>query len=465
MLLSTKEVSLKLKMSEQSVRKLIRDGKLNSQQVGKQWVVESDDLQRFIRDFDYVIEPIDHERLTDELPDVIALSFFSGAMGLDIGISKAGIEPLLACEFDKTCRKTIQSNNPEIALIGDINDYNADEILKLAKVPANRKVDIIFGGPPCQAFSTAGNRKGFNDERGNVFIKYLELVSEIKPTYVVIENVRGLLSSESPYDDNLSIKECMNSNLKPVKGGTFLHIIKILKEIGYTISYNLYNAANFGSPQIRERVVLIGYMGDSKVPYLEPTHSEGGGFGLKKWMTLREAFDTLDSSTVHHFINFPEDRLVYYRMLTEGQYWKNLPLEMQKEALGASFYLGGGKTGFYRRLAFNKPSPTLVTHPAMPATDLAHPVEDRPLSVEEYKAIQAFPKEWKICGSVLEQYKQIGNAVPIDLGYAIGKTIVNHMRNIKPTVINDFPFSRYKNTDDISWEQTIRYENGIGGLF
>ena len=142
--------------------------------------------------------------------------------------------------------------------------------------------------------------------------------------------------------------------------------------------------------------------------------------------------------------------LKYYRMLKEGQYWKDLPLDMQKEAMGKSFYLGGGKTGFLRRLSYSKPSPTLVTNPTMPATDLAHPTEDRPLSVEEYACIQEFPQDWQICGAILDQYKQIGNAVPIKLGEAIAKTILDDMKGIhyKNT---GFSYSRYKNTDEISW--------------
>jgi len=151
-----------------------------------------------------------------------------------------------------------------------------------------------------------------------------------------------------------------------------------------------------------------------------------------------------------HYIEFPEKRLKYYRMLKEGQYWKDLPLDMQKEAMGKSFYLGGGKTGFLRRLSYSKPSPTLVTNPTMPATDLAHPTEDRPLSVEEYAGIQEFPQDWQICGAILDQYKQIGNAVPIKLGEAIAKTILDDMKGIhyKNT---GFSYSRYKNTDEISW--------------
>ena len=139
-------------------------------------------------------------------------------------------------------------------------------------------------------------------------------------------------------------------------------------------------------------------------------------------------------------------------MLKPGQYWKNLPPELQKEALGKSYYAGGGKTGFLRRLAWDKPSPTLVTHPAMPATDLAHPTENRPLSIEEYKRIQEFPDFWQIEGSLIEQYRQLGNAVPISLGTAIGQLLMDSMNNREIKSYKNFKYSRYKNTDEIKWE-------------
>ena len=222
------------------------------------------------------------------------------------------------------------------------------------------------------------------------------------------------------------------------------------------MAFELYNAANFGAPQIRERVVMIAYHGKEKVPYLTPTHSDTCSYDLPQWRTLEMALLKLPANTEHQHVNFPEERLKYYRMLTQGQYWKHLPIDMQREAMGKSFFLGGGKTGFFRRISFNKPSPTLVTHPAMPATDLCHPTEDRPLSVQEYKLIQEFPASWKICGSLLDQYRQIGNAVPIALGEAIAKTILSHMNNDKPKEYAGFPYSRYKNTDEVSWEKEMR---------
>ena len=443
-LLTVQEVADRLKVTPQYARKLISEEKLQATRIGKQWVVKPEDLDKYIKDYDVLIEPDDHERLTEDVPDIVALSFFSGAMGLDIGMSNGGIHALLACEFNKYARMTIAQNEPDMALIGDINNYDAEEILRMAKIPEGRKVDVIFGGPPCQAFSTAGARRALDDERGNVFLRYIEIVEKIKPTYVVIENVRGLLSAPYPYKD---ITE-------PIKGGALCVILDRLKAAGYTISFDLYNAANFGAPQIRERVVMIGKLGDEKVPYLSPTHSENSQFNLRSWRTLDEALKDMEESE-QHYIEFPEQRLKFYRMLKEGQYWKDLPEDAQKEAMGEKLKLGGGKTGFYRRLNFKRPSPTLVTNPTMPATDLCHPTKDRPLSVEEYSRIQEFPEDWKICGPILEQYKQIGNAVPVKLGEAIARTIIADMNGEKLPEIKGFPFSRYKNTSDITWRMDM----------
>lgn len=387
-----------------------------------------------------MIEPNDHPRIGDDLPDVVALSFFSGAMGLDLGIEKAGIKALLACEFDKSCRKTIGYNRPNMALIGDINNYSAEEVRKMAKIPEGREIDVMFGGPPCQAFSTAGNRKGFDDQRGNVFLTYLNLAAELRPKILVIENVRGLMSTPYYVDPE-------NPDSKIIKGAALTYIIKKIKEMGYSVSFNLYNAANYGAPQSRERFVIICRRDGKKAHYLVPTHSHDGSFNLPKWRTLRDALDGLNTKGMH-YTKFPEERLVYYRMLKEGQYWKDLPEEIQPIAMGKSYNLPGGKTGFYRRLSFDKPSPTLVTDPTMPATDLCHPTELRPLSVEEYRRIQEFPDDWKIFGDIKSQYRQVGNAVPISLGCAVGKAILDNLFDNDNAPPEGFAFSRYKHTSD-----------------
>lgn len=379
--------------------------------------------------------------------DFKALSFFSGAMGLDIGLHKVGIKTLLACEIDKASRETITENNKDIGLIGDIRNYSSQEILEYAGLSKNDKIDLIVGGPPCQAFSSAGKRMGLADERGNVFLKFIETIENLKPRYAVIENVRGLLSSCFSIDLNPDEEKFLPKEYVDIKGSTMFYIANRLKYAGYQVTFNLYNSANFGTPQIRERVIIICTLDKTPVPYLKPTHSENGEYGLPNWKTLKSAFKGLNGDN-NEFIKFPEKRLKYYRLLKAGQNWRNLSEELQKEALGGSYYLGGGKTGFLRRLNWDKPSPTLVTHPAMPATDLAHPEEDRPLSIQEYKRIQEFPKEWNIQGNLINKYKQIGNAVPVSVGEAIGNALLAHAKGKPQETIKDFKYSRYLKTSD-----------------
>lgn len=382
----------------------------------------------------------------------LALSFFTGAMGLDLGLERAGVSTVLASEIDEPARQTIVANRPGIKLIGDLRDYTPQDILKLAKLSPQREIDLIFGGPPCQAFSTAGKRQAFEDKRGNVFLKFIELILDLQPRYAVIENVRGLLSAplaHRPHSHRGHTFPPLTSTEEP--GGALSFILEMLRVGGYGVSFNLYNAANFGAPQIRERVVILCSRDGQKLPYLLPTHSREKHFGLRPWKTFREVTATLPRTPCDH-VKFPEKRLRFYRMLKEGQNWRDLPKEMQQEALGKSFFSGGGKTGFLRRLAWDEPSPTLVTHPAMPATDLGHPEEDRPLSVQEYKRLQGFPGYWKVVGSLTDQYRQIGNAVPIRLGLAIGRLLLAHDSGKHMKQIANFPYSRYRGTDEISWQ-------------
>lgn len=444
-LLSPDEAAKELRITPQRVRQLIANDTIPAERVGRSWVIHRSDLGLArTTTTASTIPPSTEKQNRGKLK---SLSFFSGAMGLDLGLEAAGIDTVLTCEFDKWARQTITANRPDLPVLGDIWRYSADEILELAGLQNCQQVDVMAGGPPCQAFSTAGARRGFDDLRGNVFLYYLDLVAKIKPKYVVIENVRGLLS--------LPVRQSQSEMLLQETGvdfsekhGAIRLIVRKLREAGYQTSFNLYNAANFGTPQIRERVVIIATLAKEKVPYLYPTHSEDPSFGLPTWNVLKDAISDLDDSN-SEYIPFPEKRLQYFRMLKPGQYWKDLPIEIQPIAMGKSFYLSGGKTGFYRRLAWDRPSPTLVTHPAMPATDLGHPEKDRPLTVAEYKRIQQFPDSWLIEGRPQQQYKQIGNAVPLGLGEAIGRAIIAHHDGDVSTPPEEFKFSRYKNTSDI----------------
>jgi len=453
--LSVEDLSRHLSCTPQYVRLLIKKGKVPAQQVGKTWVIDSNILENNDFIFEYCKSIPDQIRKQNNLPDIVALSFFSGAMGLDYGLEKAGIRLLLASEIEQNARKTILMNRPDIGLIGDINSYNADSIRKFANIPDSSDIDLVIGGPPCQAFSTAGQRKGFKDSRGNVFLTFIDRILELRPKIAVIENVRGILSA--PYESPETTKSFGFPPKTPdeKKGGALAYILGKLEKGGYTVTFNLYNAANYGAPQKRERVVFFCSRNGVRIPYLPPTNDEFERYGLPRWRTVREVLQNMREED-QEYINFPERRLKYYRMLSAGQYWKNLPERIQKEALGDSYYAGGGKTGFLRRLGWDVPSPTLVTDPTMPATDLAHPERDRPLSVQEYKRIQEFPDEWKLFGAIKDKYRQIGNAVPISLGFAIGKQVKNILENkVLDLPPKKFEFSRYVNTDDVSFKKMM----------
>ncbi|MCX7129686.1 DNA cytosine methyltransferase [Aeromonas sp.] len=451
--LSAKDAALFLGISEQYVRNLCRANVVSANRIGKMWLLEKSSLEKYKSQQEsktnniISLDRISMETVSDK---PIAISFFSGAMGLDLGIESAGFDLRLACEVDKFCRQTISLNRPKSALLGDVNNYSKDDILKSAGLDEKDEISLIVGGPPCQAFSTAGKRKAFQDERGNVFIKFIELAISLNPKYFIIENVRGLLSCplvHKPHNERgIEFTESAEDSMK---GGALNYILKMIKSSGYAYSFNLYNSANFGTPQIRERVIIVCSRNGVKPPYIEPTHSESGLFGLPLWNNLYSCIHDINE---HEHLNFPEKRIKFYKKLKPGQNWRNLSEEDQKNAMGKSYFSGGGKTGFFRRLSWDKPAPTLVTHPAMPATDLAHPEENRPLSIQEYKRIQEFPDDWIIAGPLIQKYKQIGNAVPVSVGLAAGRLIMKLIKGEEVRQFYNFPYSRYKNTDDISWE-------------
>lgn len=376
-----------------------------------------------------------------------AVSLFTGAMGLDLGMELSGIEVSTCVESDAICYETIKRNRPHIIVINKrVEEVSSEYILEASGLKKS-DIFVVFGGPPCQAFSTAGNRQSLQDTRGNCVLEFIKKVNEIKPQYFVMENVRGLLSaaiSPKTHGDPIHSPE-------EEPGSVLRYILRLFEESGYTVSFALFNSANYGVPQIRERVIFFGNRGAERIPLPQPTHTEDGKVTGVKWLTLRDALKGLEKTT-HNHVDFSETRKKYYRMLREGQNWRNLPTEVQEEAMGASYHLGGGKTGFYRRLSWSRPAPTLVTRPNMPATDLAHPEELRPLSVEEYRAIQQFPKDWNIAGTIIDQYRQIGNAVPVGMGYAAGKAIVDfHEGRIRTETRNGVAYSRYKGTTDIDF--------------
>lgn len=345
-----------------------------------------------------------------------AISLFTGAMGLDLGIEKAGFDVVACVENDKKCVETIRLNRPNIKIYPeDINLVDPLKIISdLAANPGD--IDLVVGGPPCQPFSTAGKRLSLTDFRGNVIVRFLDYVKAIKPKYFILENVRGIYSAK------LANTPPEYKEYKPIEdtpGSVVYFLYKEFQKLGYSISFNLFDSSLYSVPQKRERFIMFGTTSGDEIPLPYPT-----SYG--KETTLKDAIGSAQKAK-HDYVPLRAAHIKYLKLLKGGQYWKNLPDGLQQEAMGKSYHLQGGKTGFYRRLAWDKPSPTLVTHPAMPATMLVHPDELRPLSIQEYALIQQFPKGWKFSGKLLDIYKQIGNAVPVGLGFIAGKVVYDHI--------------------------------------
>lgn len=370
-----------------------------------------------------------------------AISLFSGAMGLDLGIEKAGIDIKVCVEKDKWAASTIRKNTNIPVIDKDITNVSSQEILEKANLKKG-EVFLVAGGPPCQSFSSAGKQRGLDDFRGNTIIRYLNIIEEIQPQYFIMENVRGLISAKL----NAVPEEFKEyEDVKNIKGSVLYFLQNEFKKYGYTISFALFNAANYGVPQKRERIIIFGNRGNERITLPKPTHSEDGNIrNTLPWVSIEKVIGDLKPAKEEEYIPLSEKNKKYLSMLQQGQYWKDLPEEVAKEAMGKSYYLGGGKTGFFRRLNMNEPSPTLVTSPSMPATMLCHPIELRPLSIKEYARIQQFPDNWTFEGGIREIYKQIGNAVPVGLGYIAAKNILDFHEE-KNLLI---PYSRYKNTTD-----------------
>jgi DNA (cytosine-5)-methyltransferase 1 len=351
------------------------------------------------------------------------ISLFSGAMGLDQGLEQAGFRTALAVEINKSAVQTIQLNKPRLPLLAKpIEKISSAEILTATKLNAGEPC-LVTGGPCCQSFSTVGKRESFGNPRGNLFLHFKRIVAETQPRFFVMENVKGILSAavrHRPLNDrgpgNLALTqdEQLGSALKV--------ILRELAELKYYIVFGLVNAADYGVPQKRWRVIFIGSRDGEDIELPKPTHTENQNNCLQPWVTLRDAIGNLDEKKPEYH-PFAQERLSLLKLLKAGENWTDLPKNLQRTALGAAYDSWGGRVGFCRRLDWNEPSPTLTTSPTGRATTLCHPSKLRPLTVGEYATLQQFPKDWQFSGSNQQKYIQIGNAVPVGLGHAIGKVL------------------------------------------
>ena len=345
--------------------------------------------------------------------DVISL--FSGAMGLDIGLENVGLNVVLGQDFDAACVETMKANNHNV-LKGDIRDITPQQILDITDLSIGEPF-LICGGPPCQPFSTAGKRLGINDPRGSLFMDFIRMIDYIQPRFFIMENVKGIMSA------TLNHVPIAERNNKEQNEGTVLDVIlNEFSKLGYKTVYGVLDAVNYGTPQFRERFVLIGSRDNEEIFLPIPTHFQMHQNKEYRWKTVNDAIGDLINDD-SECATLSVERRKYLEMVPEGGNWKNLPESIASMAMGGAFNSGGGKVGFYRRLAFNQPSPTVVTSPVQKATMMCHPILNRPLSVKEYARIQQFPEGWVFQGSTAAKYRQIGNAVPIGLAEAIGRSI------------------------------------------
>ena len=344
--------------------------------------------------------------------DFTSVELFAGAGGLALGMEKAGFKHVLLNEFNHTACNTLRLNRPEWNVVeGDVHDVSFE--------PLRDKVDFLSGGFPCQAFSYAGNKGGFSDTRGTLFFEMARAINEIRPKVFMGENVKGLWSHDS--------------------GRTLQTIRNTIAELGYTlVEPRVLKAIMYQVPQKRERLILIAIRNDFaelvKFRWPSPYH---------RIMTLRDAFfkGILYDTDVPQSegATYPEKKRKVMAQVPMGGDWRDLPEDVQKDYMGGSYYLEGGKTGMARRLSLDEPSLTLTCAPAQKQTERCHPTETRPLSVREYARIQTFPDDWLFCGANADKYKQIGNAVPVNLAWAVGRSLIrmfNELDVLKPDFIS-----------------------------
>lgn len=333
-----------------------------------------------------------------------SIELFAGAGGLALGFEKAGFHHVMLNELNREACETLRSNRPNWNVLeADIHNVDFSKW--------HNQIDLLTGGFPCQAFSYAGNKGGFEDTRGTLFFEVARAVKEINPKVFVCENVKGLVSHD--------------------KGRTLTIIRNVIADLGYTlVEPRVLEAIRYQVPQKRERIVLVAIRNDiaPKVTFHWPAP-------YYRLMTLNDAFKKgeLYPTDVPKSIGakYPEKKERVLRLVPQGGDWRNLPDDIAKKYMGGSYLLGGGKTGMARRLAMDEPSLTLTCSPAQKQTERCHPIETCPLTVREYARIQTFPDDWNFMGSMSAQYKQIGNAVPVNLAWALARSVMRLFNDIE----------------------------------
>lgn len=398
---SLSEVADMLGTTKETLRRWDKSGKLIPVRhpINNYRVYKSNDLTQF-ENVGFLFRDSTQEPDEAPLKQYKSIELFAGAGGLAIGLEKAGLTNILLSEIDKNACTTLRKNRPEWNVIeGDVASIDF--------TPFKDKVDVLTGGFPCQAFSFAGKRLGFEDTRGTLFFEFARAVKETQPLICVGENVRGLFQHE---------------NGKTIEG-----MVSVLDELGYeVVPPRVLKAIFYNVPQKRERVFIVGLRKDAGLKFDWPLEN-------KDVLTIRDALKKgkLYDSNVPSSLGqaYPKSKREIMELIPPGGYWRDLPIDLQKSYMKGSFHLSGGKTGMARRISWDEPCLTLTCSPAQKQTERCHPEETRPFTVREYARIQTFPDSWEFAGALTSQYAQIGNAVPVNLAEAMGKAIVRTLNS------------------------------------
>ncbi|MBO5177665.1 MAG: DNA cytosine methyltransferase [Lachnospiraceae bacterium] len=331
------------------------------------------------------------------------IELFAGAGGLALGVEKAGFNTIGLVEFDKDACDTLRANRPNWNVIcDDIANVSIKDLEQLFGVKKG-ELDLLSGGAPCQAFSYAGKRLGLEDARGTLFYHYAVFLEKLQPKMFLFENVRGLLTHDN--------------------GKTYSTILNIFEKAGYEIQKEVLNAWDYGVAQKRERLITVGIRKDlvGKIEYAFPKPHE-----YKP--VLRDVLHNVPESIG---IPYGENKRKIFELVPAGGYWRDIDPEIAKSYMKSCWDMEGGRTGILRRMSMDEPSLTVLTSPSQKQTERCHPLEARPFTVRENARCQSFPDEWEFCGSAMSQYKQVGNAVPVNLAYEVAREIYKALEEEK----------------------------------
>ena len=331
------------------------------------------------------------------------IELFAGAGGLALGLEKAGFFELGLIEFDKDAANTLKKNRPNWNIIcediSNVSPLNLEEFFSVKK----GELDLLSGGAPCQSFSYAGKRLGLEDARGTLFYHYAKFLKQLSPKMFLFENVKGLLTHNN--------------------GETYKTILNIFESEGYTICKKVLNAWNYGVAQKRERLFTIGIRNDlvSKIEFEFPKPH--------KYKPVLK--DVLNNVPKGPGTPYGENKRKLFELVPPGGYWRDIDPKLAKDYMKSCWNMGGGRTGILRRLSMDEPALTILTSPSQKQTERCHPLEPRPFTVRENARCQSFPDSWEFSGNVTSQYKQVGNAVPVNLAYEIGIEIKKGLESIQ----------------------------------